>query len=114
MDVDVYSQYFAAECVYNGRRRKGVAVNLTASSEAGMIRYRVSVSFFPHENSEDFAISYDAYAEKEIYHAKGRRSKKREAGMLAEIRSHADGLAKSLGGMIDWEKPLGEARCGKE
>ena len=56
MEVDVYSQYFAAECVYNGRRRRGVVVKLTSSSEAGTIRYRVSVSFFPHENSEDFAI----------------------------------------------------------
>ncbi len=112
MDVDVYSQYFAAECVYNGRERKGVVVNLTSTSEAGTIRYRVNISFFPHENPEDFAISYDAYAEKEIYNAKGRRSKKREAGMLAEIRVHAEELAKSLGGTIDWEKPLGEARLG--
>jgi len=108
----VYSQYFAAECVYNGRERNGVVVKLTSSAEAGIIRYLVSVSFFPHENSEDFAISYDAYVEKEIYNAKGRRSKKREAGMLAEIRVHADELAKSLGGTIDWENPLWEARLG--
>ena len=112
MEVDVYSQYFTAECVYNGRRRRGVVVKLTSSSEAGMIRYCVSVSFFPHENPEDFAISYDAYAEKEIYNAKGRRSKKREAVLLVEIRTHADELAKSLGGIIDWEKPLWEARLG--
>ncbi len=112
MDVDVYSQYFAAECVYNGRERKGVVVNLTSSSEAGTIRYRVSISFFPHETSEDFGISYDAYVEKEIYNAKGRRSKKREAGMLAELKEHADELAKSLGGTIAWEKPLREARRG--
>ena len=112
MDVDVYSQYFAASCVYNGRERKAVAVKLTSSSEAGMIRYCVSVSFFPHENLEDFAISYDAYEEKEIYNAKGRRSKKREDGMLAEIRSHADELGKELGGTIDWNMPLGEARRG--
>ncbi len=112
MDVDVYSQYFAAECVYNGRERNGVVVNLTSSSEAGTIRYRVSISFFPHVNPEDFAISYDAYAEKEIYNAKGRRSKKREATMLADLRTHADELAKSLGGTIDWGKPLAEARRG--
>ncbi len=112
MDVDVYSRYFAAECVYNGRERKGVVVNLTSSSEAGTIRYRVNISFFPHENPEDFAISYDAYAEKEIYNAKGRRSKKREESMLAELKVHADELAKSLGGTIDWEKPLREERRG--
>ena len=112
MDVDVYSQYFAAKCVYNGRERNGVVVKLTSSAEAGIIRYLVSVSFFPHENSEEFAISYDASAEKEIYNAKGRRSKKREAGMLAELREYAEVLAESLGGTIAWEKPLGEARRG--
>ena len=112
MDIDVYSQYFAAKCVYNRRERKGVVVKLTSSSEAGSIRYLVCVSFFPHEDPEDFAISYDAYAEKELYNAKGRRSRKREAGMLAELSVHADELAKSLGGVIDWEKPLGEARLG--
>ena len=112
MDINVYSQYFAAECVYNGRERKGVVVNLTSMSEAGNIRYTVNVSFFPHTEPTDFAISYDAYAEKEIYNAKGRRSKKREATMLADLRTHADELAKSLGGTIDWEKPLAEARRG--
>ncbi len=112
MDADVYSQYFAAECVYNGRERKGVVVNLTSSSESGTIRYHVNISFFPHENSEDFAITYDAYAEKEIYNNRGRRSKKREATMLADIRMHADELAKELGGTIDWDRPLGEARLG--
>ena len=112
MDIDVYSRYFAAKCVYNGRERNGVVVKLTASSEAGIIRYLVGVSFFPHEDPEDFAISYDAYAEKEIYNVKGRRSKKREAGMLAEIRVHADELAKGMGGIIDWEEPLGVVRRG--
>ena len=112
MEIDVFSQYFAADCVYNGRERKGVAVKLTACSEAGMIRYTVNLSFFPHTEPTDFAISYDAYAEKEIYNAKGRRSKKREAGMLAELRTHAEELAEELGGNIDWDKPLIEARRG--
>lgn len=112
MDINVYSQYFAAECVYNGRERKGVVVNLTSMSEAGNIRYVVNISFFPHTEPTDFAISYDAYAEKEIYNNRGRRSKKREAGMLEEIRSHADEPAKNLGGTIEWEKPLREARLG--
>lgn len=112
MDVNVYSQYFAAECMYNDRERKGVVVNLTSMSEAGNIRYVVNISFFPHTEPTDFAISYDAYAEKEIYNAKGRRSKKREATMLADIRMHAAELAKELGGSIDWEKPLGEASLG--
>lgn len=112
MDVNVYSQYFAAECMYNGRERKGVVVNLTSMSEAGNIRYIVNISFFPHTEPTDFAISYDAYAEKEIYNAKGRRSKKREATMLADIRTYADELARELDGSIDWERPLAEARFG--
>lgn len=112
MDVNVYSQYFAAECVYNGCERKGVVVNLTSMSEAGMIRYTVNISFFPHTEPTDFAISYDAYAEKEIYNAKGRRSKKREAAMLAKLRDDAEELAEGLGGKIDWETPLIEARLG--
>ena len=112
MEVDVYSQYFTAECVYNGRRRRGVVVKLTSSSEAGMIRYCVSVSFFPHENPEDFAISYDAYASKEIYNAKGRRSRKKEVVFMEELREHADALAAELGGTIFWDKPLRDAQLG--
>ena len=112
MTVDVYQQYFAGECVYNGVPRKGVSVKLTSDSEAGEIAYTVSVSFFPHTDDEDFAVSYDAYAEKEIYRAAGRRSKKREAAFLTDLKERADALAQALGGTIDWDAPLTAARLG--
>ncbi|MBQ9719677.1 MAG: hypothetical protein IJV64_03175 [Oscillospiraceae bacterium] len=110
--INVYDQYFSAQCVYNGVERRGARVLLTAASEEGMIRYETSVAFFPHTDDEDFAVSYDACASKELYSAKGRRSKKREAEFLAGICNHADELAQSLGGTIDWDKPLREARYG--
>ena len=112
MVVDIYAQYFGGECVFNGVERHGASVKLTSDSEGGEIRYTVSVSFFPHRDPEDFGISYDAYAERELYHGKGRRSKKREAAMLETFRAEADAAAAELGGTIDWEKPLIEARWG--
>lgn len=110
--IQVYDQYFAAQCTFNGVERRGARVLLIAASEEGMIRYEAAVSFFPHRADEDFAVSYDAYATKELYNAKGRRSKKREAEYLDGIRAHADELAASLGGVIYWDKPLREARYG--
>ena len=107
--IDVYKQYFNAECVYNGVERKGAVVTLTATSDSGMIKYEVGISFFPHRDDEDFAISYDAYASKEIYNAKGRRSKKKEAVYLEEFRKYADELAGEMGGIIFWDKPLRNA-----
>lgn len=112
MVTDVYEQYFRADCVFNGVPRRAALVKLTADSEAGCIRYAVSVSFFPHVDEEDFAVSYDALAEKEVFSAKGRRSKKREQGFLDALRENADGLAAELKGEIFWDKPLREARLG--
>ena len=110
--IDVYAQYFAGECVYNEVPRHGASVKLTATSDAGEVSYEVSVSFFPHNDPEDFAVSYDACAAKEIYRAKGRRSKKREAEFMETFRAEADTVAAELGGTIDWDKPLIEARWG--
>ena len=44
--------------------------------------------------------------------AKGRRSKKREAKFMEELRTHADELAAGMNGTIFWDKPLIEARLG--
>ncbi len=110
--VDVYLQYFSAACEFAGIKRRGAAVRLTAESDAGTIRYTVGVSFFPHQDAEDFGISYDAAAEREIYAGKGRRAKKREQGMLQQLRAEADLAAESLGGQIFWDQPLIEARMG--
>jgi len=110
--IDVYAQYFAGECVYNEVPRHAASVKLTATSDAGEVFYEVSVTFFPHNDPEDFAVSYDACAAREIYRAKGRRSKKREAEFLETFRTEADAVAAELGGAIDWEQPLIEARWG--
>ncbi len=110
--IDVYKQYFNAECVYNEVARKGAVVTLTATSDSGMIQYEVGVTFFPYRDPEDFAISYDAYAGKVIFSDKGRRSKKRDEKYLAELREHADELAKQIGGTIFWDKPIREACYG--
>ena len=110
--INVYDRYYQGKSTYNGVERKGVQVLLMATSEEGTIRYEAAVSFFPHRDEEDFAVSYDAYASKELYSAKGRRSKKREEGLLAQLREHADALAASLGGTIEWDAPLREARLG--
>ena len=110
--INVYDQYFTAACVYNGVERRAAQVMLIATSEEGTIRYEAAVNFFPHRDEEDFAVSGDAYAAKELYYAKGRRSKKREAALLEAFRPEADALAASLGGSVDWEHPLRDARFG--
>ena len=111
-NVDVYKQYFSAECTFNGVERRGAVVWLNAESDSGMIRYEVGVSFFPHRDAEDFAVSYDACAAKELLNTKGRRSKKRDEQYLAQVQAAADEAAVSLGGTIHWDKPLAEAQYG--
>lgn len=110
--IDVYRQYFAAECTFNDVERRGAAVWLTAESDSGIIRYEVGVTFFPHRDAEDFAISYDACTLKELFRAKGRRSKKRDEQYLAQVRAAADEIAASLNGSIHWDNPLNEAQYG--
>ena len=85
---------------------------LIATSEEGNIRYEAAVTFFPHRDEEDFAVSGDAYAVKELYNARGRRSKKRETALLESFRAEADDLAASLSGSIHWDRPLRGARYG--
>ena len=110
--IEVYKQYFSAECTFNGVERRGASVWLTAESDSGMIRYEVGVSFFPHRDAEDFAVSYDACGAKELLQTKGRRSQKRDEQCLAQVQAAADELAASFGGAIHWDKPLREAQYG--
>ncbi len=112
MVINVYSQYFQAQGVFSEVERRGALVLLISDSEGGRISYRVAVSFFPHRDPEDFAVSYDAYFEKEIYHAPGRRSKKRETALLASLQTEIDALAAEHGASVDWTHPLNEARMG--
>jgi tryptophanase len=112
MTFNVYERYFEAECTYNGVERKAADVLLIVTSEGGEVAYEYAVNFFPHRDEEDFAVSYDAYASREIYRAKGRRSKKREACYLGMLEQEADALAGTLGGKIFWDKPLIPERRG--
>lgn len=112
MEINVYSQYFEAKGEFSGIERHGALVLLVSDSEAGNISYRAAVSFFPHNDPEDFAVSYDAYFEKLVYSAPGRRSKKREAGLLESLQSEVDAIAAEHGASVDWSRPLGEARLG--
>ena len=110
--VNVYEQYFAAEGTFNGTERRGALVMLISDSEAGRIRYEAAVSFFPHRDEEDYAVSYDAYFSSVIYEGKGRRSKKREKTMMEHFRADIDALAAKAGGKVFWDEPLREARLG--
>ena len=62
--VNVYEQYFKADMKANGVKRRGALVMLISDSDAGQIRYEAAVTFFPHKNEEDYAVSYDAYYNK--------------------------------------------------
>ena len=110
--IDVYKQYFSAECDFNGVKRHGAVVWLTAESDSGMIRYEVGVTFFLHSDDEDYAVSYDASALKELTNTKGRRSKKRDEMYLEQVQTVANELASSLNGTVYWDKPLREAQYG--
>ena len=111
--IDVYMQYFAADCVFNDVPRHAAVVKLTSTSGEGVITYEVSVSFFPFNDPEEFGISYDAFFSKVLSQAKGRRTNKKDELYLSMVRETADELAQSAGGSIDWEKPLIPARYDK-
>ena len=108
--INVYDQYFEAECEFNGVPRHAVRALLVADSHDRRIRYDVALSFFPHEDPEDFRITYDAYFERNVYDASGRRSKKREAEIMETFREVADSLASENGGKVFWDRPLNDAR----
>ena len=112
MVVNVYEQYFKADAVFSDVQRKGALVMLISDSEAGFITYKAAVTFFPHRDEEDFAVSYDAFFEKQLYQGKGRRSKKKEAGYLEQLREIIDEIAKENNASVLWDEPLGEARRG--
>ena len=112
MVVNVYERFYQAEAVFSDVPRKAALVMLTSDSEAGQIAYRAAVTFFPHRDEEDIAVSYDACFAKELYSTPGRRSKKREQQFLEVFRGEIDALAEGAGGAVLWEQPLGEARMG--
>ena len=112
MTVNVYERYYKASAEFSGVRRNGALVMLISDSEAGQITYKAAVTFFPHRDEEDFAVSYDAYLEKELYAGKGRRSKKKEAAYLERLRTEIDGIAGEYGASVLWDEPLAPERRG--
>lgn len=110
--INVYERYYAAKAEFNGVLRHAALVMLIATSEEGQIKYEAAVSFFPHRDEEDYAVSYDAYFSKVLYEAKGRRSKKREQSLLETLTSEIDQLAETINGKVLWEQPLREERRG--
>ncbi len=112
MTVNVYSRYFSAECEYGGVRRRAALITLCSDSEQGHITYSASVTFFPHVDDEDFAVSYDAARTQVLYEGKGRRSKKKEEGFLEGLQPVIDGLSGQLGARVFWDKPLRPERRG--
>lgn len=112
MTVNVYEQYFEAEATVNEVERRGALVMLISDSEQGHITYKAAVTFFPHRDEEDFAVSYDAYEEEVLYEGKGRRSKKREGKFLESFRDVIDRLAEQTEGVVYWDKPLAPERRG--
>lgn len=110
--VNVYEQYFSAELVFNEVERKAALVMLIATSDNGTIKYEAGVTFFPHRDEEDFAVSYDAWFVRELYAGPGRRSKKREQKLMETFREEIDSLAEQAGGKVFWDQPLREARMG--
>ena len=110
--INVYERYYAAEGTFCGVERHGALVMLISDSEAGRIRYEAAVTFFPHADEEDFAVSYDAWYSTVLFDAPGRRSRKREEKLLLDLRDAVDGLAREAGGIVRWDRPLREARRG--
>ncbi|MBO6064832.1 MAG: hypothetical protein J6P36_00300 [Lachnospiraceae bacterium] len=110
--VNVYERYFEASCEYNGVPRKAALVMLTADSCEGNIRYSAGVTFFPHRDEEDYAVSYDAFFERTLFEGKGRRSKKREQTFLTELQTVIGELAAEQDAEVFWDKPLREERRG--
>ncbi|MBR4462686.1 MAG: hypothetical protein IKS51_08920 [Erysipelotrichaceae bacterium] len=112
MVINVYERYYKADASFSGIQRNAALVILISDSEAGNIIYKAAVTFFPHRDEEDYAVSYDAYFEKELYNGKGRRSKKKEAVYLENLQKVIDELTKENGATVFWEQPLREEKRG--
>ena len=110
MVIDIYSQYFEAECVFCGTARHAARVFLQSTSENAHISYSANVTFFLHNDAEDYAVQYDSLQTKTLYESAGRRSKKREAELLKSLKDEVDALSQNIGATVFWEKPLRPAQ----
>ena len=112
VSVNVYERYYRAECLYNGVMRYGAKVILLYEAEEGAYSYTAQLIFFPHRDPEDYAVSYDALFTETLLEGKGRRSKKKEAELLAHLQECCDRLAAQAGGTVFWSEPLTDERRG--
>ena len=112
MVINVYERYYKADAVFNGVKRNGALVMLISDSEAGNISYKAAVTFFPHNDDEDFGVSYDAYFEEELLSAKGRRSKKKEEAYLKDLWEIIDRISNEQNAKVLWDEPLRDERRG--
>ncbi len=112
MVINVYERFYRAEAVFSDVPRRAALVMLISDSEAGNISYKAAVTFFPHRDEEDYAVSYDAYFEEELFSGRGRRSKKREAAYLEKLQEAIDRTAAEHGAKVFWDEPLREEKRG--
>ena len=112
MVTNVYERYYRADAEFSGVRRNGALVMLISDSEAGSITYKAAVTFFPHRDEEDFAVSYDAYFEEVLFRGNGRRSRKTEAAYLEKLPERIDAIAAEHGAAVLWDEPLRDERRG--
>ncbi len=112
VSVNVYERYYKAECLYNEVMRYGAKVILLYEAEEGAYSYTAQLIFFPHRDTEDYAVSYDALFTETLLEGKGRRSKKKEAELLAHLQECCDRLAAQAGGTVFWSEPLTDERRG--
>lgn len=110
--INVWERYYRAEHTAGGVERRAALVMLISDSEAGNIRYEAAVTFFPHRDEEDYAVSYDDYFSQVLYEAPGRRSKKREARLLEELVGTVEEMLGGTGARVFWDEPLREERRG--
>ena len=111
--VDVYSQYFRAQCEYGGSMRKAAIVKLTALKDAnGVLAYEASASFMPFEDEEDFRVPDDNRVSRIVSSGSKRRMRRNEEKLLSALREEIDSLITEMDGnaRIDWDQPLREAR----
>ena len=110
--IDVYSQFFEAYMKVGEYERRAALVKLTVTSGEGRVKYEANAAMMPYEDEEDYRVPCDVYYTEAVYEGQGRRSKKREAGLVAKLRVVIDRLLEPDGGRVYWDKPLRDPRFG--
>ena len=113
--TDAYSQYFHASCEYNGSFRRAALVKLSVLKDSeGVLAYRISATFIPFEDEEDFRVPEDVRIDDIVSFGKKRRGKKEEEKLLEQLPEEIDSRLSKWNNeaVIFWDRPLREARFG--